>query len=207
MTVTRGKFIVLEGGEGTGKSTQVQILAERYGGVATREPGGSTLGEGIRNLVLDPNLSPSETAELLLYAADRAQHVDEVIRPALEAGRHVFCDRFWHSTLAYQGAGRGFNTDIIMTLAKIACSEVEPDLVCVLRADETITRRRRLDRGVIDRLEAEPDTFHRKVNAYYSDLCDLDPVAVDIDATGTIPEVSARLIDAIETRMGLTPVL
>ncbi|HZA87181.1 MAG TPA: dTMP kinase, partial [Acidimicrobiales bacterium] len=123
-----GRFVVLEGGEASGKSTQAARLAERLDAVLTREPGGTAIGAGLRDLLLDARTTGlADRAEALLMAADRAQHVAEVIRPALAAGRHVVSDRYVGSTLAYQGFGRGLPVDELRRLSAWAAHGVEPD--------------------------------------------------------------------------------
>ena len=128
-----GRFIALEGGEGSGKSTQAKLLADAIGAIATFEPGDTALGVGIRAVLLDPaTASLDDRAEALLMAADRAQHVAEVIRPALADGRHVVCDRYFGSSVAYQGYGRGLSTDWIATLSAWATEGLMPDLTVLL---------------------------------------------------------------------------
>src|SRR5437868_1181176 len=125
-SAARGRFIAFEGGEGTGKSTQARLLADHLEALLTREPGGTGVGERIRHLVLDADGDPvAERAEALLFAAARAQHVAEVIRPVLEAGRHVVTDRFLHSSVAYQGYGRGLPPGDIADLSRWATGGLE----------------------------------------------------------------------------------
>jgi dTMP kinase len=169
---TRGVFVVLEGGDGSGKSTQVPLLFARLRDagrevVVTREPGGTDTGARIRALVLGGSaLHPS--TEALLIAADRAEHVAEVIRPALARGAVVVSDRYVPSSLAYQGAARGLGVDEIVRLSEWATRGLEPDLVIVLDvpADEAARRRA----GPQDRMEREPDSFRAAVNEAYRDL-------------------------------------
>jgi dTMP kinase len=169
---TSGVFVVLEGGDGCGKSTQVQLLVSRLRDlgrevVATREPGATEAGAAIRSLVLGGgDLDPR--AEALLIAADRAEHVAEVIRPALERGAVVVSDRYIPSSLAYQGVARGLGVDEIARLSAWATGELTPDLVVILDvpADEAAARRA----GPEDRMEREPDSFRSAVNQAYRDL-------------------------------------
>jgi dTMP kinase len=177
-----GKFIVFEGGEGAGKSTQVRRLVatlEAYGRsvIDTREPGATPIGRQIRSLVLEPaegdQLAPR--AEALLYAADRAHHVATVIRPALERGTIVISDRYVDSSLAYQGAGRTLPPEEIKWLSRWATGGLRPDLVVLLDIDPTDGLRRAEERGRKDRLEAESIGFHQRVRRAFLDLAALDP--------------------------------
>jgi dTMP kinase len=169
---TSGVFVVLEGGDGCGKSTQVQLLVSRLRDlgrevVATREPGATEAGAAIRSLVLGGgDLDPR--AEALLIAADRAEHVSEVILPALERGAVVVSDRYIPSSLAYQGVARGLGVDEIALLSEWATGGLAPDLVIVLDvpASEAAGRRARPE----DRMEREPDSFRAAVNQAYRDL-------------------------------------
>lgn len=192
----RGRFVVFEGGEGSGKSTQAARLAERLGAVQTLEPGGTEVGARLRAVVLGdgaPGLAPR--TEALLMAADRAQHVAEVVRPALEAGRHVVSDRYSGSTLAYQGYGRGLDLDELAGLSRWAAEGLEPDVVFLLDVDqETAAARRCRPR---DRIEAAGDTFHQRVVAGYLALAAADPARwVVVDGSGTVEEVAARVSSA-----------
>jgi len=168
----RGWFITLEGVEGAGKSTQVErlrrALADRgYEVLATREPGGTTLGAGIRQLVLGAAERPVPMAELFLMLADRAQHVAEVIRPALAAGRVVIGDRYADATRAYQGGGRGLDRELIEQANAAATGGLEPDLTLYLDLPAEIGRVRQEARGAADRLEAEEPEFHARVSESY----------------------------------------
>jgi dTMP kinase len=169
---TRGVFVVLEGGDGCGKSTQAQRLVGRLRDlgrevVATREPGATEVGAAIRSLVLGGgDLDPR--AEALLIAADRAEHVAEVIRPALERGVVVVSDRYIPSSLAYQGVARGLGVDEIARLSDWATGGLVPDLVIVLDVAASEAARRRA--GPEDRMEREPDAFRAAVNQAYRDL-------------------------------------
>ena len=170
-----GKFIVIEGIDGCGKTTQIDeiskwlptsgLMRENSKLVKTREPGGSLLGKKIRNLILDNNKNnkPSSLAELLLYSADRAEHVSKIISPALEKEDWVLSDRFADSTLAYQGYGRHINLEIIKNIESIVCQGEHPDLTIFLEisAEESILRRKNL---VPDRIESEGIKFLEKVN-------------------------------------------
>ena len=171
----RGKFIVIEGIDGCGKTTQIDeisrwlptsgLMGEESKLIKTREPGGSLLGEKLRNLILENNHNnkPSSLAELLLYSADRAEHVSKIISPALEKEDWVISDRFADSTLAYQGYGRNINLEIIKNIESIVCQGEQPDLTIFLEitAEESILRRKNL---VPDRIESEGLNFLKKVN-------------------------------------------
>ena len=174
MTTPPGRFIVFEGIDGSGKTTQLQRLAEWLPNSGlmpsgallhvTREPGGTALGQSLRQLLLRPHdgTAPRPIAELLLYAADRAQHVETVIRPALAAGDWVLCDRFTGSTAAYQGYGRGLLSYVITELETIATGGLRPDLTLWLDLPVAESLRRRGDR-LADRIEASGEEFLRRV--------------------------------------------
>ena len=171
----RGKFIVIEGIDGCGKTTQIDEISRwlptsgLMGGnsklVKTREPGGSLLGKKLRNLILDNNKNnkPSSLAELLLYSADRAEHISKIISPALENEDWVISDRFADSTLAYQGYGRHINLEIIKNIESIVCQGEKPDMTIFLdiSAEESLLRRKNF---VPDRMESEGINFLQKVN-------------------------------------------
>ncbi len=196
-------FITLEGGEGVGKTTQQALLAERlqqegYTCVCTREPGGTALGKALRELLLhgDP-LTP--LAELLLYAADRAEHVNKVIAPALAAGQVVICDRYTDSTLAYQGYGRGLNLEQIRQLNHLATGGLQPHLTLWLDlAPEVGLARSRLG----DKLEQEHLEFHRRVYRGFQALAAAEPQRiVRIDGEGSPAEVATRIWAAIRPHL------
>jgi dTMP kinase len=204
----RGLFITFEGLDGCGKSTQMELLAEglRERGfvvLLTREPGGTSLGEAIRDLLLDPkHHGMSARAEALLYAAARAHLVEHVIRPALEDGQVVLCDRYIDSSLAYQGYGRGLGTDDIVTLNVWATDCLFPDLTLLLDLDDSL-RSTRLA-AVPDRLEAEDDEFHKRVAEGYRTLPHLHPHRIRrVDAGGSEAEVQARVRAVIEEELEL----
>lgn len=193
----RGRFIVFEGGEGSGKSTQAALLASRLGAVATREPGGTEVGARIRAIVLDTGLGALDPrAEALLMAADRAQHVAEVVAPALARGEDVVSDRFAGSTLAYQGFARGLDLDALAHISAWATGGLEPDVVLLLDVPgEVAVSRMGL---TLDRMEAAGHDFHRRVADGYRALAAADPKRwVVLDGTGTVDEVSARVADAL----------
>jgi dTMP kinase len=199
--VTGAAFIAFEGGEASGKSTQAARLAQRRGALLTREPGGTALGERVRELFLDPDTGDVDArAEALLVAAARAQHVAEVIAPALAAGRDVVTDRFTGSSLAYQGHGRGLDVEQVRALSTFATGGVQPDLVVLLRVDAaTAARRLGTDR---DRLEAAGDEFHDRVRAGYDALATSEDGWIVVDGTGEPEQVSAAVWDAVSGRLG-----
>ena len=160
--MSRGRFIVFEGGEGVGKSTQAARLAGHLDAVLTRQPGGTTIGTGLRRLLLDPSTTALSTrAEALLMAADRAQHRAELIEPSLAAGRDVVCDRYTYSSVAYQGYGRGLDCHEVRCLSAWATEEQWPDLVILLDLDPEIAAQRLS--GTPDRFESADAAFHRRV--------------------------------------------
>lgn len=198
-----GYLIAFEGGEAAGKSTQAQLLAERLGARLTFEPGATDLGSRIRSLVLDPSgPALSSRAEALLMAADRAQHVAEVIRPALDAGTHVVTDRFIGSSLAYQGFGRGLGVDEVLALSLFAAGGLQSDLNVLLEVSEEAARSRQASPG--DRMEAETADFHRRVLDGYRTLAEQhsDQWAV-IDGDGSVDEVAEAVYAAVREKLGV----
>ena len=174
----RGRFITFEGIDGSGKTTQMRLLGERLraGGrtvLETVEPGGTEVGRQIRRILLDSaNQDLRPTAELLLYFASRAQNVEECIRPALAAGKIVLCDRFTDSTLAYQGYARGLGGEAVLTLDRIACQGLTPDLTLLIDVDIETGRARMQSRNLFEaavetRLDDESNAFHQKVRDAY----------------------------------------
>ena len=177
----QGVFVVFEGGEGAGKSTQVKRLAATLASegrevIVTREPGATDMGARIRALVLDKANAPSPRAEALLYAADRAHHVATVVRPALARGAVVISDRYVDSSLAYQGAGRTLPVQEISWLSSWATGGLKPDLVVLLDVDPAVGLARVDSRGLgADRLESENRSFHERVRYAFLDLAAGDP--------------------------------
>ena len=189
-----GKFVVLEGGDATGKTTQTARLATRLRGegrevLATFEPGGTDLGVSLRRLLLDDPVTVEPEAEALLRAADRAQRVLEVVRPALARGDWVVSDRFVPSSLAYQGVGRGLGVPAIEIVNGIATGGLEPDLVIVLDLPPEVATERF---GTRDRLEEEDDAFRLAVHEAYRDLAGTRGWVL-LDAAGAIEEVEAQI--------------
>ncbi|HUY22380.1 MAG TPA: dTMP kinase [Acidimicrobiales bacterium] len=202
----RGRLIALEGVDGCGKSTQAARLAGALGALSTAEPGSTALGKGLRYLFLDAELPPvSPRAEALLVAADRAQHVDEVVAPALEGGRWVVTERFSGSTLAYQGYGRGLDLDELRRLVAWAARGIAPDLTVLLDVPVAQARHRR-QAAAADRLERLDDGFHERVHAGYLALAAADPEGwVVVDGTGDVDTVARHLLAVVVERLGPTP--
>lgn len=197
-----GRFIVFEGGEGSGKSTQARLLAGVLGADLTREPGGTVLGERVREILLEAAVGHlDDRAELLLMLAARAQHVSERIRPTLGSGRDVVCDRFTGSTIAYQAYGRRLDRAGVERADALSRDGIEPDLVILLDLDLERSARRRSRPA--DRIEQEDSAFFARVRAGYAALADNDPEHwVVIDATGTPDEVHRRVLDVLDARLG-----
>lgn len=198
-----GLFITMEGPDGSGKSTQIEAIKnymESIGEelVITREPGGTKIGEKIRELLLDrENAEMDPMAEAMLYAAARAQHVSQVIRPALEQGTHVICDRFIDSSIAYQGHGRGLG-DSVAVINAYAVNGCMPDVTFFMKLSPEIGKSR-IKSDVQDRIEMEKIDFHDRVFAGYEALEDEYPDRiVAIDATGNIDEISEEIISHLE---------
>ncbi|MBN8659667.1 MAG: dTMP kinase [Candidatus Melainabacteria bacterium] len=193
-----GTFITLEGPEGAGKTTQVKLLSQKLDAlgiahVITRDPGGTPLGKQIRRILLTPGGTVSPMAELLLYQADRAQHVDELIMPALMEGKLVICDRFIDSTVAYQGYGRGIDMETIKTLNQMSTGGLLPELTILfdLESEKGLGR---LHPGGHDRLEREAIEFHHKVRQGYLKLAEEEPHRFSIiDATKALSAVQEDL--------------
>ena len=196
-----GRLIVFEGGEASGKSTQARLLAGVLGAVLTREPGGTPLGEQIRHLLLDHDGGPlDDRAELMLMLAGRAQHVAELIRPALESGRDVVCDRFSGSTIAYQGFGRGLDPEAVTAADAVVRDGIEPDLVVLLDLAPELAAARRARAS--DRIEREDEAFFARVRAGYANLAAQDPGRwVVVDGSGSPEEVHVRVIEALRRRL------
>ena len=194
-----GRFIVVEGGEGVGKSTQVPLLAAslRASGrevVVTHEPGDTKLGGELRAVLLHADNDLDARAELLLMIADRAQHLAEVVTPALARGAIVVCDRYEPSTLAYQGVARGLGVESVERLSEWATTGVEPDVVVVLDLpDEIAEARVSVDR---DRFERAGPDFHARVRTAYRDLAPARGWVL-VDADGTPDDVAARVLAAV----------
>lgn len=211
---TLGYFITFEGVEGSGKSTQIRYLANspifrNLSTTLTREPGGCPIADKIRAILLDAdNSAMSAMAELMLYAAARAQHVNEVIAPALSGGGIVLCDRFCDATVAYQSYGRGLDRSIIDSLNSHACSGISPDLTVLIDCDpivglERARRRIELSSGPREeRFELEAIAFHQRVRSGYNQLAIEEPQRfVIIDGAGTIEGIASEISAAVLARI------
>ena len=203
--MTAGKFIVFEGIDGSGKTTQINLVArslEEQGRqvLCTREPGGTRIGAMLRNLLLDPaNKDLDHRTEAFLYAADRSQHVTEVILPALEEGKIVICDRYLYSTVAYQGWGRGIDTDFLTSLNGLASGWLVPDRVILLDIDVDTGLRRALGERSPDRLEIEKSIFFQRVRQGYLEQAKNHPeIFRVIQASEDKAEVNRRVLTALD---------
>jgi len=208
----KGTFITFEGGEGSGKSTQARLLAtylkERGQQVMlTREPGGTEIGDAIREIILNPAFSEMKNiTELLLLAASRAQHVEERIKPALERGVIVICDRFTESTLAYQGYGRGFDLKLMRSLNSLATGGVMPDLTILLDLPIEVglvraksLKKKESEAGEGDRIEQEDADFHRRLRKGFLALADEAPERIKlVTVSGNIEETRRAVISIVD---------
>ena len=202
--VTAGRYIALEGSEGCGKSTQAAWLAADLDAVLTREQGGTAIGQLIRGILLDPaNTSLDHRAEALLNAADRAQHIGELIAPALDAGTHVVSDRSVYSTLAYQGYGRRLPLEELRSINDWAIRGRWPELAILLEVDPAaLDERTRL--RTKDRFERETKRFHDRVRKGFAELAAAEPDRwVVIDANATPAVVRRRIRAAVRKRLGI----
>lgn len=203
----RGRFITLEGGEGVGKSTQIETLrdwlaARGHDAVVTREPGGTLLAERVRELVTDSDESMPPLAELLLMFAARFSHVEAVIAPALDAGRWVICDRFVDASYAYQGAGRGLPPDRIATLEAWLPETARPDITILLDAPVELGLERARRRGPSDRFEAEQADFFRRIrDAYLARAREFPERFIVVDAAGSPAAVGADMTARLAKRL------
>jgi dTMP kinase len=204
--VERGVFVCLEGGEGSGKSTQSRLLrealeAEGFGVLLTFEPGDTAVGKELRRIVLDPATGTlSDRCEALLYAADKAEHVDTVVRPALERGEVVITDRYVDSTLAYQGAGRSLDVAEVEEVARWATGDLRPHLTVVLDLEPSAGLGRFEGR---DRIEGESLEFHERVREFYLERAkaDADHYVV-LDARLPVDEIAAAIRDRVRPLLG-----
>ena len=199
-----GLFITFEGGDGTGKSTQVRLLAEWLteqgrAVVTTREPGGTEVGTALRDIVLHHRGEVDPRAEALLYAADRAQHIGTLVRPALERGDVVVQDRYIDSSVAYQGAGRVLDAAEIKRISMWATGDLLPDLTVLLDLPGEVARARLAgEKKVFDRLENEHDDFHERVRAGFLQLAADQPQRfLVVDATGSIDDIARVIRDRV----------
>lgn len=218
LTPTHSLFITCEGGEGVGKTTLIsklknELINRGLEVVVTREPGGSKLGEQIRRWLLnrDSDLLIGNKAELLLFLAARVQHIEEVIKPALEAKKIVLCDRFNDSTVAYQGTARGLGRQCVQTLCDLVCDQVTPDLTFFIDADPKVglarTQRAHKENakaGEVDRIEAEKLGFHQKVRQGLQELAKLYPERIyTLDGSGSIQNVFTEALKQVEKKLAL----
>ena len=205
----RGLFITFEGMDGSGKTTQLRRLAEHLRAqgravVETAEPGGTAIGRKIRQILLDAqNQELSPTAELLLYFASRAQNVNESILPALDRGEIVLADRFTDSTLAYQGCARGLSAEVVLTLDKIACRGLQPELTLLLEISpiDSLARARARNSAETSpetRMDEQGIEFHRKVHEAYQALAAREPTRIKrIDGTATADDVERAIWEVV----------
>ena len=207
----RGKFITFEGIDGTGKSTQIRALAAVFAErgvrtVLTREPGGTPLGSRIRALLLDSAEPVAPLAELLLFAADRAQHVEQVIRPALENGGVVISDRYADATIAYQGGGRGFGETTVQQVIWLATGGLRPDLTIFLDLPVEEALSRTTERGhageSANRMDREAAEFYAEVRTAYLKIASAEPERFrTVDASGSLEEVHARILGLVDAAL------
>lgn len=203
-----GLFITFEGGDGVGKSTQLRLLADFIAStgrevVTTREPGGTELGVEIRNIVLHHRGDIAPRAEALLYAADRAHHIETLVRPALERGAVVIQDRYFDSSVAYQGAGRILAADEIRRVSMWATDSLIPDVTVLLDLDSDKARERLdAEEKAFDRLENEKTEFHARVRHAFLELAEAEPQRwVVLDATRPVEELAADIRSQVERRL------
>lgn len=199
-----GKFITLEGPDGSGKSTFIRLISEYMESkgisfIVTREPGGTPIGEKIRDIILDnENINMGSETEALLYAAGRSQHIHEKIIPALKEGKIVISDRFLLSSLAYQGVGRGLGIENVKMINDFGLRGIQPDLILFFHIDPEITLERKTTQGG-DRLEKEGNDFHRKVYEGYRELIEKYPENIcRIDARKSVDEVFQQGLSEIK---------
>jgi len=202
--MSTAKYIALEGVEGCGKSTHVTRLAESLGALATREPGGTVIGSTLRGIMADTNNSHlSARAEALMMAADRAQHLHELVVPTLAAGRHVVSDRSLYSSLAYQGYGRQLGVDAVRSFNDFAVGGRWPDLVVYIRLDIAVVRER-LKKRTIDRFEQEDDAFFARVTEGFEELARREPGRwLVVDGMPPKDDVQRTIRDGVRERLGI----
>jgi dTMP kinase len=208
----KGTFITFEGGEGSGKSTQARLLAgylkqKGYDVISTREPGGTEIGDAVRAVLLNPEFREmGNVTELLLLAASRAQNVHERVKPGLERGSVVICDRFIDSTLAYQGYGRNFDLKLLEALNRLATGGVTPDLTILLDlpAEIGLKRAKALDKGEAkdgegDRIEQEDIEFHLRLRKGFLELAEREPDRFrTLEVAGDIETTQGRVVQVVE---------
>ena len=199
-----GRYIALEGAEGCGKSTHAALLAADIDAVLTRETGGTDIGRAIRSILHDPaNTELSDKAEVLLIAADRAQHLEQIVRPALLAGRHVVSDRSVYSSLAYQGYGRGVSVDVVRRTSDWALGGTWPELVLLIDVPVDVLVERMAERD-LDRFERADDAFHARVRAGFAEMAANDPSHwLVIDGTATQDAMARTIRATVRERLGV----
>jgi dTMP kinase len=199
----QGFFITFEGIEASGKSTQAQALAQTLGerALLTREPGGTPLGRRVREILLDATTTPTPDVEALLFLADRAQHLDEVVRPALASGRIVISDRYQDSSLAYQAVGRGVGDLVRSAFQHI--SGLTPDLTILIDLDVAVALQRLHSRGAANRLDAEAPAFHGRVRQAFLDLARAEPRRFEVfDGATDAVTLASQIASRVKDRLG-----
>lgn len=203
----KGIFITMEGPDGSGKTTQIELLKKYleekgYDIIITREPGGTAISEAIRTIILNPEFKEmSHMTELLLYASARAQLVNQVIKPALDAGKAVICDRFVESSAVYQGIGRGLGIKTVYDVNSFALGEVKPELTIFMDLDAEEGIKRKKNQTELDRMEMEDLSFHKRVVDGYRQLAQLySDRIVPIDATLPIETIHKTIVEEVEKR-------
>jgi len=204
----KGMFITVEGPDGSGKTTQLQLLVRSltekgYEVVVTREPGGTKVGNSIREVLLSPEHDEmTPRVEMMLYAASRAQNIDQVIRPALKRGAIVVCDRFVDASIAYQGYGLQYDLNQILSLNEWATAGIKPDLTFLFDLTPDQASRRMKDRGQLDRIESRDESFHQRVYDGFKKLLEQHPDRmVRIDANATIEMIQDEVLDITLERL------
>ena len=210
MTAKKGIFITMEGPDGAGKSTQIDLLKKYledkgYNILLTRDPGGNDISEAIRGIILNKDFTEmGYMTELLLYASARAQLVKENIKPALEAGTAVIADRFVDSSAVYQGIGRGLGIDTVYKINEFALQGIMPDMTILMDLDAEVGLARKKNQAELDRMERESVDFHKKVVAGYRELADRYPERIlKVDAALQVQEIHDIIVANIEKKLGL----
>ena len=205
-----GIFITMEGPDGSGKTTQIDLLKKYlekkgYDIVIAREPGGTVIGEAIRKIILNPEYEEmGHMTELLFYASARAQLVNQVIKPALTEGKAVICDRFVESSAVYQGIGRGLGVDTVYEVNNYALGDVQPKLTIFMDLDAEEGIKRKKEQAELDRMEKEDLSFHKRVVDGYRQLAKLYPERiVPVDATLPIDTIHSMIVEEVEHRFFL----
>ncbi|HIZ39408.1 MAG TPA: dTMP kinase [Candidatus Anaerobutyricum stercoris] len=204
----KGIFIVMEGPDGSGKSTQIALLKQYLDEVGcecliTREPGGTAIGEAVRNIILNPDHEEmSDVTEMLLYAASRAQLMSEVIIPALEAGKIVISDRFVDSSIVYQGIARGLGTDTVAAVNRPGIGQYEPDCIFFIDISEEEGIRRKKLQKKLDRMEQESIDFHSMVSRGYREVLSGREEVIHIDGSASVEHIQNQIREELKKRIG-----